>query len=98
MKILAMEKEIPNIEVGQFTDNLKEEARRVWQLYQDGVIRELYFRQDKSDAVLILECSNIDEASRVINDLPLVKAGLIIFDLIPLIAYPGFSRLFINDQ
>jgi hypothetical protein len=73
MKILAMEKVVPNIKVGQFTENLREGARRVWQLYQDGVIRELYFRKDKSDAVLILECSNIYEASRVLNDLPFVK-------------------------
>jgi len=94
MKILAMEKDIPGVRVGQYNENLENEARRVWELYQDGVIRELYFRQDKSDAVLILECANLDEADNVLKDLPLVKAGLITFDLIPLIPYPGFSRLF----
>ena len=98
MKILAMEKDIPGVLVSRFTEHLEEEARRVWELYQSGVIRELYFRQDKSAAVLILECSNLDEAAKVLNDLPLVEAGLITFDLIPLIPYPGFSRLFVKDH
>jgi hypothetical protein len=97
MKILAMEKDIPGVMAGQYAEHLEDEARRVWELYQKGVIRELYFRQDRSDAVLILECANLDEADKVLNDLPLVKAGLISFDLIPLIPYPGFSRLFVKN-
>jgi hypothetical protein len=63
-------------------------------LYQAGLIRELYFRQDKSSAVLVLECAGVEEASDLLNTLPLVKEGLIAFDIIPLITYPGFSRLF----
>jgi len=66
----------------------------VWELYQSGVLRELYFRQDKDSAVLILECTDINEAEEILNTLPLVKEGLISFDIIPLVPYPGFSRLF----
>ena len=58
------------------------------------MIRELYFRQDWPGAVLVLECADAKEASRVLDTLPLVKEGLIVFDVIPLIPYPGFSRLF----
>ena len=94
MKILAMEKETPGVKPEQFAQHLKLEARQVWKLYQDGIIRELYFRQDRSEAVLILECASADEASRALDNLPLVQAGLITFDLIPLLPYPGFSRLF----
>jgi hypothetical protein len=43
---------------------------------------------------LILECRDADEAHQVLSRLPLVRAGLIAFDVIPLIPYPGFSRLF----
>ncbi len=95
MKILAIEKEIPNITADRFTPHLKRaEAAKVWELYQAGVLRELYFRQDRSDAVLILECADVAEASQVLDTLPLVKEGLIAFDVIPLIPHPGFSRLF----
>jgi len=34
----------------------------------------------------------------VLATLPLVKEGLITFEIIPLAAYPGFSRLFENRK
>ena len=73
---------------------MKTEAAKVWELYQAGVIRELYFCQDRPSAILILECADADEANEVLGTLPLVKARLIAFDIIPLKPYPGFSRLF----
>ena len=94
MKILAMEKEIPGVKDEQFTKHLKQEARELWDLYQEGIIRELYFRKDRSQAILLMECSGMDEARPILDSLPLVREGLISFDVIPLIPYPGFSRLF----
>ncbi|HHY58605.1 MAG TPA: superoxide dismutase, partial [Chloroflexi bacterium] len=70
------------------------EALRAWALYQEGVVRELYFRADKTEAVLVLECTDVEEAATVLATLPMVQAGLITFELIPLRAYPGFARLF----
>jgi len=94
MKILAIEREVPGIEESKFKPFLKQEAAMVWELYQAGVIRELYFRQDQTSAVLILECEDVKDANSALNSLPLVREGLIAFDIIPLRAYPGFSRLF----
>ncbi len=94
MKILAMEIETAGITPEQFGPHLKAEAGRVWELYQKGLIRELYFRADRSEAVLILECENISEARQTLESLPLVQAGLISFEVIPLVPYPGFARLF----
>ena len=74
--------------------HLKAEAQRVWQLYQEGVLREIYFRQDRSEAVLILECDDIETAKQTLHSLPLVQSGLIEFELIPLGPYPGFARQF----
>lgn len=98
MKILAIEKEIPGLTVDDFKPHTKAEAARVWELYQAGIFRELYFRQDKSEAVLVLECVDIDEANDVLNTLPLVKEGLITFEVIPLGPYPGFARLFAEES
>lgn len=94
MKILAMEVETEGVKPEDFTPHLRSEARRVWELYQSGMIRELYFRADRSEAVLILECADTNEAQHLLEALPLVQAGLIRFEVIPLIPYPGFERLF----
>jgi len=94
MKILAMEVEMEGVLPEHFEPHLRAEARRAWDLYQGGVIRELYFRADRSEAVLILECADTKEAEQVLETLPLVQAGLIRFAVIPLVAYPGFERLF----
>jgi hypothetical protein len=91
---LALEKELPGTTQEAFAPHLTAEAARVWELYQAGVIRELYFRQDWPGAALILECADAGEANQVLDTLPLVQEGLIVFDVIPLIPYPGFSRLF----
>lgn len=94
MKILALEKELPGATAREFQQYAKVEAQRAWELHQQGIIRELYFRQDRSEAVLVLECEDVVTAETVLQTLPLVKAGLITFELIPLVAYPGFARLF----
>jgi muconolactone delta-isomerase len=95
MKILALEKDVPGIPDNAFTDDvLKEEAERAWELHQAGVVRELYFRADRDAAVLVLECKDVVQAQTVLSTLPLVKQGLIDFEIIPLIPYTGFQRLF----
>jgi muconolactone delta-isomerase len=95
MKILALEHDSPDVTADQFTlALLRAEARCAWELQQAGVIRELYFRADRHAAVLMLECADVDEARSILGTLPLVRERLIGFELIPLVAYPGFARLF----
>ena len=94
MKILALEKETPNTIPEDFELHLKSEAARVWELYKGGKLREIYFRGDRDEAVLILECADVEEAESLLETLPLVKEGLIDFEVIPLVPYPGFERLF----
>jgi len=94
VRILALEIENPEAEAFDSQHLLVEEAWKVWEYYQDEFIREIYFRADKTSAVLILECSDVAEARQKLSELPLVTAGYIVFELIPLVPYPGFSRLF----
>jgi hypothetical protein len=99
MKILAIEHELPGVKSTAFTPELKRaEAARAWELYQAGTFRELYFCRDHPSAVLMLECADEAAAEDILNTLPLVKAGLITFELMPLIPYPGFGRLFGEDK
>ena len=94
MKILVLEHELPAATAEQFQQYANDEARKVWEYHQAGIIRELYFRADRNEAVLVLECASAIEAQEILATLPLVKAGLISFEVIPLKAYPGFARLF----
>lgn len=95
MQLLALEQEVSGITVDHFTgDLLRAEAQHVYALQQAGVIRNIYFRADRTDAVMMLECADVAEAESVLASLPLVAAGLITFELIPLRPYPGLSRLF----
>ena len=94
MRILALEVENPNVSADDFKPLLVNEAKKVWDFYQQDIIREIYFRADRTSAVLVLECRDVEEAKQKLSELPLVSAGLIDFNFIPLVPYPGFSRLF----
>ncbi len=94
MKILALEHELSTATAEQFQQYTVAEARKVWDFTQMGVLREIYFRADRNEAVLVLECASITEAEEILSTLPFVENKLISFELIPLKAYPGFERLF----
>ncbi len=95
MRILAMETTVTGVREAQFTPEIAvAEAHRAWDLHQAGTIRELYFRADSPVAVLVLEGRDVAEAQAALATLPMVAAGLISFEVVPLRAYPGFARLF----
>jgi len=94
MKILAIEKETPDAALKEYQPHLRNEAARVYQLYRAGVIRETYFHQQHHTAVLVLECADAAAAQLVLDSFPLVRAGLITFEVLPLVPYTGFTRLF----
>jgi hypothetical protein len=94
MRILALEIETPGLSSDAFAPHLEAEARALWALYQSGIVRESYFREDRHTAVLVLECESVTHAQQLLSALPLVERRLIHFELIPLKPYTGYSRLF----
>lgn len=94
MKVLALGRNTGPTDDPRWPEIRVTEARRAWELYQAGVIREIYFRADSPNGVLMLEVADLAEARAAIDSLPLVAAGLIDFDLVALRPYPGFARLF----
>ena len=97
MKILAMETEIPGVNWNGAAALLKDEARHVYELYLSGALREIWFTE-AHDAVIMLECTDLDEAERLLGDLPLVRDGLIRFALHELRPYDGYARLMELDS
>ncbi len=94
MKVIAIEKDLSTRAAADRAALLLAEAKAAWDLCQFGTIREVYFRDVESRAVLVLEVSSTREAEAVLAQLPLVRAGLSEFELIGLRPYPGFARLF----
>jgi hypothetical protein len=93
MKLLAYSHTLVDDAVAYTADLLRAEARHVWELQQAGVVREIYFTQDR-EAVLILEGRDAAEAAGVLAQFPLVRAQLIEFKVDELTAYDGYARLF----
>ena len=97
MRFLALEREVadaPWPAGDDLTTLLAAEAREAWLLRQAGVLREAWFRTDRNDAVLFLECADEAEAAAAMASLPLAQAGLITFEVMGLRPYDGWARLF----
>jgi hypothetical protein len=93
MKIIAIEKVILGVSPEDIKPYLVEETKKVWELYQQGIIREIYFTEN-NDAILILEVKDTDEALENIKQLPLVQNNLIEFIIHEMHPYRGYARLF----
>lgn len=83
MKVLCTDRIASGVSPEDLGPHLRDEAREVWKLYGDGVVREMYFRvpAERGGAVLMLECPSVEEAKEVVDALPLTKAGLIEWDV-----------------
>ncbi|XPV75426.1 MAG: YciI family protein [Desulfovibrio sp.] len=89
MKIIAVEKLLPAAEENRekFSELLPEQMKHSVKMHLANVVREFYMRTDQPGSVLILEVDDEEQAKSFLNNLPLVKEGLIEFDLIPLGPY-----------
>jgi len=92
MKLLAIENEIACINWDEDSEVLINESYQVYHLFQEGIIRDIFFTEDKN-AIIVLECASLLEADIVLATLPLVKAGLVSFELMELRPYTGLDRI-----
>jgi hypothetical protein len=98
MKILAIAKVDPNATPEKFQCHLEAEVRHAWKLHKEGACREMYDRQDRLGVVFVLECSSVDEARKLLEELPYVRENLIGFEFIPLLPFPYFEMLFRDGE
>jgi hypothetical protein len=98
MKILAFEYKFPGVTAESFSQYANAETQRIWELHQQGIIRELDFRADRNEVVLTLECEDVESARQALKTLPSGRERLIYFELIPLRMYTGFEQLFQSEK
>ena len=93
MKILALERGIEGVEWNNTEKLLEQEAQYVFQLYLSDNLREIYFTED-NNAVLVMETVDKKTAKKLLDTLPLVKSGMIKFEIMELKPYTGFERIY----
>ena len=67
------------------------ETKRVKELYAQGVVRHIWHRDDGLGACFIMEAADLDTARAVVESLPVARAGLSQFTVLPLRPYRGFA-------
>jgi len=93
MKIIAVDRILPTATEEKIRNVVIQEAMHTWTLYSKDVIREMYFRKDRPGVVLVLECANAAEARQLLSTFPLVTAGVIEFEVIPVGYFVPFGTL-----
>ena len=85
----------PNVNWKEQEQLLKQEAKVLWDLQKNGIIRNIWFTKNSREAILILESEDLIRTKEIIDSFPLVKDCLITYDIVELVAYDGYERLFI---
>lgn len=73
----------PNVNMADLMKVLPEEARETMLLYLNGKIDQWYSRIDGKGVVFFLRCPTVEEAKRIMESLPLDKAGMVDLEFIP---------------
>ncbi|GFM34493.1 hypothetical protein LN040_05340 [Desulfovibrio subterraneus] len=98
MKILALDRVLETATPEGIKGNFMKEVNQMVKLYLADVVREIYFRQDRSGTVLIMEAATLEDARNMIDTLPLVKSKMIDFDLIPLGPFMPLALLLDEEE
>ena len=95
MVYLVITHDKPNVKWKEQELLLKQEAKVLWDLQKNRIIRNIWFTKKSREAILIIESEDSIRTKEIIDTFPLVKAGLITYDIVELVAYDGYERLFI---
>ena len=91
--MMAMTSLKPGIAIPDVTKLRDDEVRTAVRLYLEGKIDQWFTRTDGKGAVLLLHCKTADEAKAIIAELPMVKAGYLNVEYIPLGPFMGLRNL-----
>jgi hypothetical protein len=98
MQILAIGTKKESATPEQMGPYLADEVKHTLEAYLDGKVRDFWFKVGSMGVVLMLESADEDEALSIINELPLVAAGLVNFELIELQSLKPLGMLIGRDM
>ena len=97
MKFLAMSKRMPGVADAEVTKHGEAEALAVFRLMQAGIFDQIHYSADWKGAVLLVHAGSRQEAQKVLDTLPMARAGCIAFDLYELTPFDHYARLFKDE-
>jgi muconolactone delta-isomerase len=74
----------------QFAALLEQEVAQARVLYAEGFFRQLWHRGDVPGGCLLVEADSKERVRERLNTLPLYRADMIEFSIVPLRPYAGF--------
>lgn len=99
MQVLVVMTAPPGREAAEFASYQQAEETRVWSMYREGSLRQIWFRADeKLGAVALMEVQDIEQARSLVEALPMLRAGLLFPDFIPLGPFTGLEQLFAEEN
>ena len=94
MKLLCLDIPQPGASLEKYQPHMLDEVRHTWELYKSGVVRDIYFRQDRPGVAIIAECDSVEAARNVLREFPLAQARLIDWEVIPIGPFANWEALF----
>jgi hypothetical protein len=98
MKVLAIDKVSPDATPERVRELFMKEVHQTIKMYLADVVREIYFREDRSGTVMMLEVPSMEEVRKIVDTLPMVRDGLLEYDLIPLGPFMPLALLVSDDE
>ncbi|AFY57991.1 hypothetical protein Riv7116_5622 [Rivularia sp. PCC 7116] len=78
----------------QVMSHVQPEAQKVWEEYSAEVVRSIHYIADMSGAVLMCEAESLSAMQKIVEEFPMVKAGVLKIEVLPLKPYTGLESLF----
>lgn len=94
MQFLLIARVVEGVSMEQVLPHVKAEAEAVWQKYTGEIVRSIHYIADMSGAVLMCEAANLETMQEIVSQFPMVKAGVLKMEVLPLKPYTGLESLF----
>jgi hypothetical protein len=93
IKVLAMSRLLADARSAEVQNTLPYERNAIVRLYLSGKIDRWFVRQDRNGLVLIHHVKSVDDARKMLEELPLDKAKLGTYDFVPLTTWLPLESL-----
>ncbi|WP_213803249.1 hypothetical protein [Granulicella sp. dw_53] len=93
VKVLAMSRLLADPRSAEVQNTLPYERNAIVRLYLSGKIDQWFVRQDRNGLILVLDVKSVEDARKMLEDLPLDKAKLGTYDLVPLTTWLPLESL-----
>ena len=94
MQFVALSRRLPGTTPEQLAAHAAAEAWAAHQLLVEGIVRSIHMCPDRPGSLVTLECASLADAQAALSRLPMVREGLIAFDVSRLVPYTGYAALF----